>query len=195
MRFVANEHRTSQPQPGRGVTVVAWLMATWSVGFALVNLGQLVTNRFAHGRAADYAAGLVVLVWIVVVLKVVGAAVALLSVSRRPGRVPPRLVALLVWGAAALLGVYSLGNVVEAIGMLTGLMGSRDDITPAGLGYVGFFLVGAAGFGVLASSFSRRHPADRRAVVIGLLGAPLLLGLILLAIPMLLVAVGVMPDY
>lgn len=96
-------------------------------------------------------------------------------------------------GAAALLGLYSLGSVVEAIGMLTGLVGSADQITLRSVAYVALFALGAVGYGVLARSFSRRYRIGRRAVVIGVLGAPLLLGLLLLAIPMLLVALGLLP--
>lgn len=114
--------------------------------------------------------------------------------SRLPRQVPPGLLAVLAWGAAALLGVYSLGSVLEAIGMATGLRGSPDQITLAGGGYVLFFLLAATGYGALAVSFSRRYGVDRRAMFIGMLGGPVVLTLILVAIPMLLTATGVLPG-
>jgi hypothetical protein len=46
---------------------------------------------------------------------------------------------------------------------------------------------------VLAISYGRRHGFRKRAVVVGVLGAPALLGLILLAVPALLEAAGIMP--
>ena len=38
-------------------------------------------------------------------------------------RAVARLVAVLVWGTAALLGLYCLGSMVQVIGMLTGVAG------------------------------------------------------------------------
>lgn len=169
-------------------------MAAWCIGFAAVNAAQQVTGSLAAGPYAAYASGLSVMAWLVFGLKLLGAAVALLCVSRRLGPVPPYPVAVGAWGATALLGVYSLGSVVEAIGMATGLRGSIDQITLAGVAYVVFFLLGALGYGVLAVSFSRRYGTGTSAVVAGALGAPVVLALVLLGIPSLLVALGVMPG-
>lgn len=176
------------------MTTVGWLVAVWCLGFATANLVFELSDHFTGGPLAAYATGISVLDWFVFGLKLLGASVAVLTVTRLPGSIRPGAVAVLAWGAAALLGLYSLGNVVETAGMATGLVGSPDQITLRGLGYVLFFLLGAVGYTTLARSFSRRYDVGRRAMFLGMLGAPLVLGLILLAIPMLLVATGVMPD-
>jgi hypothetical protein len=86
-----------------------------------------------------------------------------------------------------------VGSLGQAIGLASGLTGSADQVDLAGVAYVLFFLVVAAGFGVLAISYSRRFRLRKGAVVLGALGAPAALGVILLAVPMLLTALGVMP--
>ena len=177
------------------VRIVAWLVAAWCVGFAVVNVAFETTGHFSEGAHAEYATALSVMDWTVSVLKMLGAAVALVSVTRRRVRVSPRLVAVMVCGAAALLGLYCLGSLVEAIGMLTGVVGNADDLTFRSVGYLVLFLIAAAGYGVLAVSFSRRYETGRRAALIGVLGAPIVLAALLVAIPLLLVSVGLMPAY
>jgi hypothetical protein len=100
---------------------------------------------------------------------------------------------VLLWGAFATLAVYAVGNVVQVIGMVSGLTGSADQIDLAGAAYVLFFLVVAAGFGVLAISYSRRFGLRKGVAVLGALGAPVALAAILLAMPQLLAALGIMP--
>jgi hypothetical protein len=191
---VSGDRSTTTAAPGRGVVAIGWVMALWCIGFAAANVVLIQeTGHFADSAFPEYAAGLSVLSWVVFALKLLGAAVALLSVSRLPGALSPRLVAVLVWGAAALLGVYALGSVVEAVGIVTGMTGSPDDITLKSIGYVLFFVLGAIGYGVLARSFSRRYETGRRTALVGLLGGPLMIGVILVAIPAVLVALGVMP--
>jgi hypothetical protein len=177
------------------VRAVAWLVAAWCVGFAAVNVAFETTGRFTEGAHAEYATALSVMDWTVAALKTLGATVALLSVTRRRVRVSPRLVAVLVCGAAALLGLYCFGGIVEAIGMLTGVTGDAGELTLRSVGYLSFVLVAAAGYGVLAVSFSRRYDTGRREALIGVLGAPIVLAALLVAIPLLLVSVGVMPAY
>ena len=189
----ATDEALRSVEPPRGVVVVAWLAAAWCVGFALTNVLLATTGRLATGRYADYAGGLSVMNWVAFALKLLGAAVALLSVAVPSRRVRPERVAVLVWGAAGLLGLYSLGSLVEAVGMLTGVLGTVDGITPASVGYLLFFLLGAACFGVLARSHSRRHAVQGRYAVIGVAGAPAVLALLLLGIPLLLSSLGLMP--
>lgn len=184
----------SDRSPGAPITVVGWLVAAWCLAFAVVNVVYEVGGHFQEGPYAEYAAGISVMSWIVLVLKLLGAAIALLSISRSPRLISPRSLAVLVWGAAALLGLYSLGNVVQTVGMMAGLHGSPDQISPLGIGYVAFFLLGAFGYGVLATSFSRRKGIGRGAAFVGALGAPLVLGLILLALPLLLAQLGLLPS-
>ncbi len=188
-------HALGSRPASRRVRAVAWLVAAWCVGFAAVNVAFETTGRFAEGAYAEYATALSVMDWTVSVLKLFGAAVALVSVTRRRVPVSPRLVAVMVCGAAALLGLYCLGGIVEAIGMLTGVAGDAEDLTSRSVGYLVLFLIAAAGYGVLAVSFSRRYETGRREALIGVLGAPIVLAALLVAIPLLLVSVGLMPGY
>ncbi|WP_214402400.1 hypothetical protein [Pseudonocardia lacus] len=168
-------------------------MALCCIGFAVVNIVFELTGHFDGGPYAEYSAGIAVMNWLVVGLKAVGAAVALLSVAGRARFVPPVVLGVLVWGAFAMLAVYALGSVGQAIGMASGLAGSADQIDLAGVAYVLFFLVVATGYGVLALSYTRRYELRKGVVVLGALGAPVALGVILLVVPALLAAAGVMP--
>jgi hypothetical protein len=62
------------------------------------------------------------------------------------------------------------------------------------LAYIVFFLAGAAGYGALAVSYSRRTHARQSHAVPGVLGAPLVLGALLIAVPAVLTAVGLLPS-
>lgn len=152
------------------------------------------SNRFEEGPFAAYAAGLGVMSWVVFALKLLGAAMALWSLRSTPPSSPTTL-SVLLWSATALLSLYAAGSVVEAVGMLTGVRGNAEDITVAGVLYVLFFILGAVGYSVLAISFARRFRVGRNAMLVGLFAAPVALGLLLIAIPMLLVAIHVMPAY
>ena len=185
--------RPRRTDAGPAVTAIAVLTALGWVAFALVNVVFEATDRFADGPYAEYASALTVMNWLVVGLKLLGAAVALVSVAPRQRLVSPSAMTLLLWGAFATLTVYSLGSVVQAVGMATGVAGSAAQIDAAGVGYVLGSLGFATGFGVLAISYARRHGFRRRAAVVGVLGAPALLGLLLLAVPALLTAAGLMP--
>lgn len=168
-------------------------MALCCIGFAVVNIVFEMTDHFADGPYARYVSAIAVMNWLVVGLKTTGAAAALLSVAKRPHLLPPALLGVLLWGAFGLLGVYALGSVVQAVGMVAGLVGTADQITVAGVAYVLFFLLLAAGYGVLAISHSRRFGLRKGVAVLGVLGAPVALGVILLAVPTLLAALGLMP--
>lgn len=181
-------------RPGPVVRAIGILMALWCLGFATVNVVFEVTGHFADGPFGHYASGLSVMDWLVAGLKVVGAVVALLSVAQRPRFVSSAVVTVLVWAAFATLGVYALGSVAEAAGMGLGLIGGIDQIDTASVAYVLFFLVAAAGYGVLAISYSRRHPHGKGLAVLGALSAPVVLGLLLLALPALLAAFGLLPG-
>lgn len=179
--------------PGPAVTLTALLVAVGSLGFALVNVVFELTDHFASGPHADYAAAISVMDWFVAALKVVGAAAAVLSVAGRPRVLPPAALTVLLWASFATLAVYALGALAEAVGMAVGLMGGADRIDVAGIAYVMFFLAFAAGFGVLAVSYSRRHRTGARFALLGVLAAPVVLGTILAAMPALLAALGLMP--
>ncbi|MGW8526944.1 MULTISPECIES: hypothetical protein [Nocardiopsidaceae] len=175
------------------MTAIGLLMALWCVGFAVFNVVFEITDRFSDGAYADYSSAITVMNWLVVGLKALGAAVALLSVAKRPTFVPPALLAVAVWAVFATLGLYATGSVVQVVGMVSGLAGGVDQIDAAGVGYVLLFLLAAAGFGILAVSHSRRNGLRKGFAVLGVLGAPAVLGLVLLAVPALLAALGLMP--
>jgi hypothetical protein len=188
------------------VRVVGYAAAAWCVGFAGVSAWQvagLTGQPDPRGRYAAYAAGLAIIGVLVGVLKLAGAAVALAAVLVRPGRLGRRPLWLLgaaLWGAFGLLGLYSAGNLAITVGTVTGLLAPSAAWTAAGgvtakaVGYVLFFLVGAALFGVLAVWFHRRHQLRWTAAVAGLAGAPLLLGLLLAVAPAILGRWGLLPT-
>lgn len=171
------------------------VVAVMCLGFAAVNvalmMGAPITGEAYAHVAVGYSAGLAVVNVLVIVLKVIGAAAALASVSGRRWR-RPEAVGVVVWGAFATLAVYVLGSLVEATVFLVG--GQADRISPASIAYVAFFLVFAAGFGVLAVSCARRWRLRGRHIFLGLLGAPAVLGLVLLVVPTLLTAAGMIPT-
>jgi len=72
--------------------------------------------------------------------------------------------------------------------MVPGLVGGAGQIDTASVAYVVFFPVAEAGYGVLGTSYSRRHPQRKGLAILGALGAPAVPGSILLAIPALLAA-------
>jgi hypothetical protein len=172
----------------RAIRVLGGVMAAWCLGFAAVNVAFQVTGRFATGPYAELATGLAVMDWVVVGLKLLGAAVAVRAVVARRPTAPDTV---LVWGAFALLGIYSAGNVVELIGMVLSDPGA---ITPRSLAYLAFFLAGAAGYGALAVSYSRRTHARRRHAALGALGAPLVLAALLVGAPAVLTVLGLFPG-
>jgi hypothetical protein len=130
-------------RPGPAVTVTAALMAVWCLGFAVVNVAFEVTGHFASGPFGCYTSGISVMGWLAAALKVVGAAVALLSIARRPRIISPAVVTVLVWAASATLGLYVLGSIAEAAAMGLGLIGGADQIDTRSVAYVLFFLVAA----------------------------------------------------
>jgi len=174
--------------------VTGALVALSCVGFAAVNIAFEINDHFADGPYADSASALAVMNWSVAALKVIGSALALLSIAGQSRLVSPAVVTVFLWGAFATLATYALGSVAEAIGMALGLTGTVDQIDLVGIAYVLFFLLLATGNGVLAISYSRRHSTRTRLAVLGVLGAPVVLGLVLVAVPALLGMLGLMPP-
>ena len=180
--------------PSTAVTMTAVMGALALLAFAAVNIIFEGTNHFADGPLAAYASGLTIMNWLVVGLKLLGAAVLMLSVSRWASGSAPNLITLLLWGAFGTFAIYALGTIGEAVAMATGLAGSPDEIDAAGVAYLIGTVFFAACFGVVAVSYSRRASWRPLPLVVGLLGAPILLvGLLVLA-PTLLVLLGIMPS-
>jgi hypothetical protein len=185
--------RHAATAPGRAVTLVAVLMTAWCLGFAAVNVVFEATDHFAGPQYAQYDTALRVMDWLVVALKLLGAAVAVLSLRKSFRWVSARTLTVLVWGAFATLAVYSLGGVVEGIAMATGALPGRDRIDATDLAYLAFFLLAASGYGVLAVSRLRRHRQPWSLAAVGALAAPLVLSLVLVVAPALLTAAGLAP--
>ena len=190
-------HAHASNGPPRPVKVAGYLAAAWCLGFAGVNVWEIATGP--DDRLAAYAPGLAVIGVLVLVLKLVGAAVALAAVTPGPPRVPVRVLAAALWGAFGLLGLYSAGNVVITAGTVSGLLEpsaawiAAGGVTPMAVLYVLFFMAGAALFGVVAVWFHRRHRVYWSTAVAGLVSAPLLLTLILVVAPAVLGRLGLLP--
>jgi hypothetical protein len=183
---------TTVAAPSGFVVAVGVLVALWCAGFAAISVWFEFTDYFGVGQYADDAAALSVVNWFVTVLKVGGAAVALLAVSRTPRFLSPRLVGTLLWAAFATLAVYVAGSLVEAVVMLTGVAGDADQVDAASVGYVLAFLLAAVGFGILAVWYSRRAALGRRVALLGICGAPVVLGGVLGVLPAILGAAGLL---
>jgi hypothetical protein len=187
------------PAPSATARALGYTAAAWCLGFAAVSAWQVVAGPAPGQRLAGYASGLAIMSVLVGVLKLAGAAVALAAVLAPPG-LPRQLLGVALWGAFGLLGLYSAGNLVIAVGTAAGLLAPSAAWTAAGgvtakaVLYVLFFLVGAALFGVLAVWFRRRHQLGWTSAVAGLAGAPLLLGLLLAVAPAVLGRWGLLPT-
>jgi hypothetical protein len=184
---------TGVARPHPGIVALGWLLALACVGFAVVNAGFETTGRFAEGPLSEYAGGLTVMNWLVIVLKLVGAGVALHAVELRFPAVPPSVVNVAVWGSFATVGLYALGSVGEMVAIVAGVTGSLDLIDAAGIAYVAGFLLAASGYGILAVSHTRRWGLTRRHAILGIVGGPVVLGSIFLVVPALLTWWGIMP--
>jgi hypothetical protein len=177
--------------PSPGVTIIGWCAAAWCLLFAAVNAWDLATG--ISTRFGSHARAITVLSAFVFVLKLAGAVAALAAVAPKRIQLPTWPVAVTLWGAFGLLGIYSAGNLVISIGTVTGLLKPSGAWTAAGgvslraVLFVLFFIAGAAAFGTLAIWFHRRHRLSWGPVLLGLVGAPLLLALILAVAPAILV--------
>jgi hypothetical protein len=178
--------------PGRCVVAVGLLVALWCAGFAAISVWFELTDYFGVGQYADDATAISVVNWFVAVLKVVGAAVAFLGVSHTPRFLAPRIVGTLLWAAFATLAVYVGGSIIQAVVMLTGVAGDAEQVDAPAVGYVLALLLGATGFGILATSYARRARLGWRVRLIGVCGAPVVLGSVLVILPTILRAVGLL---
>lgn len=173
------------------LVAVGFLTALWCAGFAAVSIWFELTDYFGSGQYADEQAALSVVNWFVTGLKLVGMVLALLAVH--PRLVAPRTVATLLWAAFATLTVYVAGSIAQAFVMLAGIAGDADRIDAGSVAYVLAFMLAAAGFGILAISHARRAGLGTRVKVIGAFGAPLVLAGVLVVLPAILRATGLLP--
>jgi hypothetical protein len=192
--IVDSQNPPATPDPALAVRVIGILTVAWCAGFAVVNVVFELTDRFSAGPYAEYAGGITVMNWFVVGLKALGAAVALRSVADRYRWPSPTTVAVLLWGAFATVGLYAAGSVAQWIAMASGVTSHGSDLRAADVAYVLLFVAAALGFGTLATSFSRRHRTGPWCALIGVLGAPVVLLLVLVIAPAILVGLGIMPG-
>jgi hypothetical protein len=195
MTFDILEHtrrRTAPPSPF--VTAVGALVAVWCGVFAAISVWFEVTDKFATGQHAADADALSVANWYVAGVKLVGVAAAVLAVVEPPRFLRPNTVGVLLWAAFATVTVYVAGSLVQALAMFTGVAGDAERLDLASAGYVLAFLLAAAGFGLLAFSYAKRARLGRREVVLGVCGAPLVLGSILVVLPALLRTTGLLSS-
>ena len=184
---------------GWAVWLAGVVAALWSLGFAAVSAWQLVTGPGERSRLSDYAAGLAVMIVLVLALKLVGAVLALAAVL--PGRLGLSIsvVAIGLWGAFGLVGLYAVGGVFIAVGTVGGVLQPSEawiaagGVTERSALYLLFVSVGAAAYGGLAISFHRRYHQPWKVAAEGLVGAPLLLLLLLGVAPGILGVVGLLP--
>lgn len=162
------------PVPARAlIRWTAWLVATWTVAFALVNVYLQFT--LDHDLFASWAA-FTALNLSMVVLKLVGAGVARETVSTRP-RLPARWTSFLAAGGAAVLLGYAA--VLFAMIATTGSWGTTVSAggvldVPAS-GYAAFFAVPGLALATTAIDHRRRTQVRRAWMLAGTVGAPVLL--------------------
>ena len=176
--------------PRRALVALGVLVALWCAGFAAISVWFELTDHFGTGRYADDETAISVVNWFVTVLKLVGMVLAVLAVH--PRLIAPRTVGTLVWAAFATLTVYVVGSITQAFVMLAGIAGDADQIDAGSVAYLLAFMLAAAGFGILATSHARRAGLSTRIKVIGACGAPLVLGSVLVILPAILRAAGLL---
>lgn len=185
---------TGLAPPTRFVTGVGVLVALWCAAFAFISFWFEVTDRFASGPYAEEAAALSVANWLVLGVKLVGVAAAVLAITQPPKFLGAPLVGIILWAGFATVGIYVLGSLTQAVVILTGIAGDADQIDAASVGYVLAFLLATAGFGVLAVSYARRAGLGKRELIVGFCGGPLVLASILVVLPALLTAAGLLES-
>lgn len=160
----------------------AYGAATWALGFAAVNLYLQIVGIDDAQIQQNWAAFTAVNLG-VVILKAFGAAVALATVARWGRALPACLVSVCAWGAAGMLLLYAGYGViaVAAAGDLLGWMLAGGTFQMPYLAYLGFFALGGALFAVAARHHQHRTATSPVWAVGGVLGAPLVLGGVMLA--------------
>lgn len=160
----------------------AYGAATWALGFAAVNLYLQIVGIDSAQLQQNWSA-FTALNMGVVVLKVFGAAVAIATVARWGRAVPAWLVSVFAWGAAAVLLLYAGYGLVgfAAAGELLGWILAGGTFLVPTLAYLGFFALPGVLFAAIAMHHQRRTATSPVWVAAGLLGAPLLLGTVVLA--------------
>lgn len=130
----------SVPPAATAVRLVAYAAVAWCLGFAAVNAWFLVTGPGSGHALEEHGAGLAAMNVLVLVLKLLGAGLAVASVART-ALVPPRLLATGLWGASASLALYAVGSLAITVANVSGLLAPSAAWEAPAL--VGGVLVGA----------------------------------------------------
>jgi len=155
----------------------------WALGFATVNIylqfafpsDVRVQLSWPEFTAVNLS---------VAALKVLGAVVALATVTRWGRRLPDALVSTAAWGAAAMLLIYSgYGAVLLTVqGGWAQTLNAGGTFTVPAWGYMLFFLVPGVLFALAAADHQRRTGTRFTTVLLGALGAPLVLAAVFLGL-------------
>jgi hypothetical protein len=163
-----------------GARAAAYGAAAWAVGFAAVNIYLQIVGIDSEQIQRNWTAFTIANLG-VVGLKLVGAAVALATVQAWGRRVPAPLLTVGAWGAAGVLLLYAITGLLSAVAadaLTTSILAGGTFRVPA-WAYLGFFAVGGLLFAVTAWRHQQRTATRWPWMVIGLLGAPLLLSAVL----------------
>lgn len=193
MNFSLKYPRTQGIRPPGGfIIAVGVLIALWCAGFAAVSIWFEATGRFTFGPYAADAKAISVINWYVAAVKFAGIVVALLAIVQPPRVLGPRLVSTLLWAAFATVGTYVAGSLAQMVFMLAAPDSAVADFSITAGAYVLAFLFAATGFGVLAFSYRRRAGLGKWEIIVGAFGAPVVLGSVLIVVPELLRAAGML---
>lgn len=134
LRGTAGPRRRPRARPGSwaGYSACVWgvLFAAMSFYWAAGGLvGQGTIGPAVEGPALAREPGFVALMWITAVLKLAAAALGLALATGHPHWLPRWLLLLAGWGAASLLSLYGVANLVQHLLIVAGVV----DL-PTGLG-------------------------------------------------------------
>jgi hypothetical protein len=183
--------------PARWTRWSAYALAAWATAFAGVNVYLQFGGIAADNPLRDVWGALTVMNLSVIVLKLAGAATALASVQAWGRRLPNWLLTGFLWGAAGLLVLYAVlnfGVMIADRGLTAATPLAGGQFIVPGWAYVTFFGVPGLLFAAAGRDYRRRSGTSSRWVVLGLVGAPALLGIILYGLPALLQAAGMLPS-
>ncbi len=174
----STSHRPARPTAP--VRIAAYGAAAWALGFAGLNV-YLQAVGIDDSQIEQRWAAFTVLNLGVVALKLFGAAVALATVHTWSRRIPAWLITFLTHGAAAMLLLYATVQLLFLAvsgDLLIWITAGGTWHIPA-LAYLAFFAVGGGLFAIAGGAYRRRHHVDKVWVLLGALGAPLLLASVL----------------
>lgn len=185
------------PPPARWARWSAYAVAAWALAFAGVNLYLQFGGLSADNPLRDAFGAMTVMNLLVAVLKVAGAAFAVATVQRWGRRAPRWLLTAAMWTAGGLLLLYAgmnLGMLVATGQVTAALPLAGGQFVVPGWAYAAFFGVPGLLYAAAGRDYQRRSRTDARWALLGLLGAPVMLGTVLFGVPALLRLAGLLPG-